>query len=304
MKFKFPQLALAVLTGLSLQGSLVLAQDAPAIAVGNGSIGGFRLAPTSILNDATHLINIRRSVEEKDFQGVLVEDVLNFNLGVKINPIRGLSVRADAWHLQIEESPAAGIVNSQDWQSGLPKLYIEDSERNDFGLENPLLRSNIESHGFDLGASYAWESSRFGQFTLSTKTTYVQEFENRSSLLELANTELNALGDRMISPELKSSVMLTWQFGNHTASAITNYFDSFKDLGELDIDEINNFVDNLTTVDLQYGYSVKTGDNDRAIISFGIRNIFDEKTAQLLNSTTRILDQNGRVAYGSIKYQF
>ena len=58
------------------------------------------------------------------------------------------------------------------------------------------------------------------------------------------------------------------------------------------------------TYDLEYGYSVKTGSKDRAIISFGIRNIFDEKTAQILNSTTRILDQNGRVAYGSIKYQF
>jgi outer membrane receptor protein involved in Fe transport len=55
---------------------------------------------------------------------------------------------------------------------------------------------------------------------------------------------------------------------------------------------------------LQYGYSVKTGAKDRAIISFGIRNLFDEKTAQILNSSTRLLDQNGRVAYGSIKYQF
>jgi outer membrane receptor protein involved in Fe transport len=112
------------------------------------------------------------------------------------------------------------------------------------------------------------------------------------------------MGDRVVSPELQSSLMLSWQFGNHTARAITNYFDSFKDISELDLEEINAFVDNITTVDLQYGYSVKTGSNDRAIISFGIRNIFNEKTSQILNSTTRILDQNGRVAYGSIKYQF
>ncbi|HJO12977.1 MAG TPA: hypothetical protein QGI39_13150, partial [Gammaproteobacteria bacterium] len=84
----------------------------------------------------------------------------------------------------------------------------------------------------------------------------------------------------------------------------TNYFDSFKDLNEIDIAEINDLVDNITTVDLQYGYSVKTGSNDRAIISFGIKNIFNEKTTQLLNTSNRILDQNGRVAYGSIKYQF
>ena len=98
--------------------------------------------------------------------------------------------------------------------------------------------------------------------------------------------------------------MLTWQIGNHTATAITNYFDSFKDINELDLDEINAFVDNIATVDLQYGYTVETGNDDRAIISFGIRNIFNERTAQIMNSNTQILDQNGRVAYGSIKYQF
>ena len=98
--------------------------------------------------------------------------------------------------------------------------------------------------------------------------------------------------------------MLTWQFGNHTATAITNYFNSFKDINELDLDEINAFVDNIATVDLQYGYTVNTGNDDRAIISFGIRNIFNEGTIKIFNSNTQILDQNGRVAYGSIKYQF
>ena len=175
---------------------------------------------------------------------------------------------------------------------------------NEFNLDNPLIGSNLESTGFDLGASYVWETNRFGQFTLSTKATYVQEFKNNGSLLDLVDSDIRGTGERVISPELQSSLMLSWEFGNHTASAITNYFDSFKDISELDLEEINAFVDNVTTVDLQYGYSVKTGNNDRAIISFGIRNIFNEKTTQILNSTTRILDQNGRVAYGSIKYQF
>ncbi len=155
-----------------------------------------------------------------------------------------------------------------------------------------------------MGASYVWDTNRFGQFTLSSTTTYVQEFENKGALLDFATPELSDMDEMLVSPELQSSLMLSWQFGNHTASAITNYFDSFKDISELNMDEINELVDDITTYDLEYGYSVKTGSNDRAIISFGIRNIFDEKTAQILNSTTRILDQNGRVAYGSIKYQF
>ena len=300
MTNKTPQLSLALLLGMGLQAPLVLAQDDPGAI---DSIASFRIASSSVLNENTPLFSIARAVEAKDFQGVAVEDALNFNLGVQINPLEGLNVRADIWRMQVEDAPA-GTVTSMNRQNGLPQLYIEDSAINDFNLDNPLLGSNIESNGFDLGASYIWDTNRFGQFTLSTKTTYVQSFENNRNLLELNASELNSINDRMVSPEIQSSLMLSWQIGNHTASAITNYFDSFKDISELDIDEINDLVDNMTTVDLQYGYSVKTGSNDRAIISFGIRNIFDEKTAQILNSTTRILDQNGRVAYGSIKYQF
>ena len=312
MKKALPQIALCQLVSMSrlvIASMLVTASFLSSVASAqevNSSdtdiLANFRIAPSSVLNENSPLFSIARNVEAKDFQGEIVEDALNFNLGIQFTPINGLNLRADAWQQQIKDSPTANISN--DWQNGLPQLYIEDSAINEFSLDNPLLGSNVESNGFDIGASYVWETNRFGQFTLSTKTTHVQEFENTGSLLELVNTELGNMGERVISPELQSSLMLSWQFGNHTASAITNYFDSFKDISELDLEEINTLVDDITTVDLQYGYSVKTGSNDSAIISFGIRNIFNEQTNQILNSTTRILDQNGRVAYGSIKYQF
>lgn len=247
----------------------------------------------------TPLVNLSRDVEARDVEGAMVEEALNFNLGVAIKPLEGLNLSADAWRQEIEETPSAS-----GWQGQATDVYLQDSAINEFNLDNPLLGSSLSSNGFDLGASYAWESDRFGQFTLSSKTTYVQEFENQGSLLELASTELAGLEERVVSPELQSSLTLTWQLGNHSASAITNYFDSFKDISEMDIEELNALVDNITTIDLQYGYSVETGDRNSAIISFGIRNIFDENASQILNSTTRVLDQNGRVAYGSIKYQF
>ena len=308
MIFKSPQVALALFFTVAGSAPIAVAQGQSQLqnsVFGAGDadvVTRFRIAPSSSLID-TPLFRIDRSIEQKDFEGAVIDDVLNFNLGVQVSPISGLNVRADAWRLQVNETPG-NSVNSNSWLNRSPQLYIQDSDIKEFGLENPRLGSNLESHGFDLGASYVWDTARFGQFTLSSKTTYVEQFENKGGLLELINGELNALSDRMISPELQSSLMLSWQFGNHTASAITNYFDSFKDISELDIDEINDLVDHITTVDFQYGYSVETGSNDRAIISFGIRNIFNKKTSQILNSTTRILDQNGRVAYGSIKYQF
>ncbi|MBT3531716.1 MAG: hypothetical protein HOA33_07600 [Gammaproteobacteria bacterium] len=301
MKISTRHLALTALFGLTVQAPLAMAQEDGFSQISSAN-SSFRIAPSSVLSGATPLLSIERNIEEKDFQGGLVEDALNFNLGVELEPLPGFSVRADAWQLEVDEAPAVKS-NGSDWQNSLPQLYIEDSEIHEFNLDNPLLGSNVESNGFDLGAAYVWETTRFGQFTLSTKATYVEEFENKGGLLDLATTEIGAIEERVISPELQSSLMLTWEFGNHTASAVTNYFDSYKNISELDIEEINDLVDNITTVDLQYGYSVKTGSN-RAVISFGIRNIFDEQTAQILNSNTRILDQNGRVAYGSIKYQF
>lgn len=309
MKINHPQNApamTALLLGIAFMGSSAMAQDGysfidePANNQSGSAI--FRIAPSSILNEQAPLLSIVRSVEQKDFQGAVVDDALNFNLGMQLEPIAGLSVTADAWKMQIDEAPATATTNN--WQGGLKNLYIDDSAITEFNIDSPLLGTNVESNGFDLGASYVWDTNRFGQFTLSSTTTYVDEFENSGALLDLVTSDIAEIDERLISPELQSSLMLSWQFGNHTASAITNYFDSFKDISELDMDEINELVDNITTFDLEYGYSVKTGLHDRAIISFGIRNIFDEKTAQILNSTTRILDQNGRVAYGSIKYQF
>jgi len=265
-------------------------------------LSGFLVDPASVLRTVAPVIELSRNVESQDFEGALVKEALDFNLGVKITPVAGLNLQADAWRQEISDAPAVTLNTSA--QKALPNLYLEDSAINEFNIQSPLLGSQLERNGFDLGASYVWDTNRFGQFTLSSKATYVQDVESRGSLLDLLNSESTVLEGRIVSPEVQSSLMLTWQLGNHTASAITNYFDSFKDLSEFDLDEINALVEDITTIDLQYGYSVETGSNNRAIISFGVRNIFDEKTAQILNSSTRVLDQNGRVAYGSIKYQF
>lgn len=292
-----------MVVGLGLVGAANAQDSLSILSSQNAPVASFSLGSSTLLGDIQPSISVGRTVEAKDFQNGLVQEALNFNLGLQLAPFEGLSIRADAWRQRVEDSPAASSSDAKQWASQ-PQLFIQDSAINDFNLENPLLGSNIETNGFDIGASYAWETSRFGQFTLSSTTTYVDEFENNGSLLELVESGRATVNERMVSPELQSSLMLSWEFGNHRAKAITNYFDSFKDISELDISEINELVDNITTVDFQYGYSVNTGDNDRAIISFGIRNIFNEESAQILNATTRILDQNGRVAYGSIKYQF
>jgi outer membrane receptor protein involved in Fe transport len=252
---------------------------------------------SSSLFQSSPVFNIERSVSEHKVEGDLFDKVFNFNLGMRLQPVQGLSLIADAWQMQL----SAGSSVEPDTK---PKLYIGESSLRDFDLENPIIGDDLTSTGFDVGASYGWSTDRFGEFTLSSKTTYVDQFKNSSFLLDIGKEEFGAPEERMLSPELQTSVMLAWKLGNHTASAITNYFDSYKDINDLDMDEINALVKNLTTLDLSYDYSVKSGAQDRAVISFGIRNIFNEKGTRILNAATRVLDQNGRVAYGSIKYKF
>lgn len=267
------------------------------------SVGGFQVSRSLI--EGYPVLNVEQNSVQDQFQATLADRSTSLNLGLTLSPSNSLNIRADAWRLEVDEANAASLgIDSSAQEFLLPRLYLEDNAAaSEINLQTPFLGS-VESSGFDLGASYAWNTDQFGQFTLSSKTTYIAEFENRPGILGMP-LSTTAGGPELVNPELQSSLMLSWQFGNHSASAITNYVDSFKDLSEMNIDEINEFVDSITTIDLQYGYSIKTGSNDnRAIISFGIRNVFDEKTNQLLNATKQILDQNGRVAYGSIKYQF
>ena len=48
----------------------------------------FRIGPSSILNGAVPALSIARNVEETGFEGAVVEDALNFNLGVACRAYR------------------------------------------------------------------------------------------------------------------------------------------------------------------------------------------------------------------------
>ncbi|MCY3565074.1 MAG: hypothetical protein OXH27_02710 [Gammaproteobacteria bacterium] len=235
----------------------------------------FSIAPASMPDEAGGLIKVVRTAETQDLRNGLVEDALNYSLGLQTSPVEGLKLDANLWRSQFDAAPLQN--------SSVPQ-------------------PNLRSSGFDVGAAYAWNTNRFGQFTLSTRASYVQDFYNTEGLLEAVNNNLPSA--KLTTPDLRSNLKLSWEFGNHTATAITRYFDSSRDLSELGMEEINDLVDNITTVDLEYGYRMAAGSNDRAVISFGIQNVFDRKTMQILNSATRVLDQNGRVAYGRLKYQF
>ena len=109
MKFVKLKIVIASIAAFGLQGQFANAQKDDKdnlLATDSETFASFRIAPTSVLSEAAApLFEIARSQESKDIQGHVVEDALNFNLGLQITPIDGLNIRADAWQQEINEVP-------------------------------------------------------------------------------------------------------------------------------------------------------------------------------------------------------
>lgn len=233
----------------------------------------------------------------------------NANVSMLFSPAKGLDLRADAWRVELDKPfVSANATPDAASPAAAGGLYIDDSNLYASLLESPSVKNTVSpgelAKGIDLSASYVWESPRFGQFIVSTKATYLYDTARASNLLDSA---LPPVSDSTLLPkgtELQSSLMLTWQIGKHSASAVTHYFDSFEDLSKLNLEQLNELVGNMTTLDLQYGYNLKTGRQGQAVFSVGVRNLFDARPDQLPQAPASAVEQQGRVAYGSIKYQF
>ncbi len=237
------------------------------------------------------------------------EYVNNLNLGKLFSPAKGLNLSAGTWRVDRQEQfPAAVVMPETLSATTAPRLFIDDSNLYAGVLEAPSVTTSINpgqlARGIDLSASYVWESPRFGQFIVSTKATYLYDTVKTEGLLDGPLPPVT--GDTLLpkGTELQSSLMLTWQVGKHSASAVTHYFDSFEELGKLNLEQLNEIVGNMTTLDLQYGYNLKAGKEGQAVLSVGVRNLFDAKPDQLLETRPGAIEQSGRVAYGTIKYQF
>lgn len=186
----------------------------------------------------------------------------------------------------------------------------------DVNHEPRLLASGFNSgtnnpRGLDLNTSYVWESPRFGQFVVSTNTSYVYNQARSDGVLESASllprSDAPAIG---LMPERQSSLTFSWQIGNHTATAVTSYSDAINQLGllsldKLDADQLNELVGQITTLDLRYGYNLRAGRQGNASFSLGVRNLLDRRPQSAgFTAGSASVQPSGSVAYGTIKYQF
>lgn len=179
-----------------------------------------------------------------------------------------------------------------------------------------VLAGSLNATGLDVNASYVWESPRFGQFVLSTNTAYlyspVSDLSGEGQEMRFGH-RINAPDASFIggSPSLGSSLTFTWQFGNHSATAVTSYANQPDlpqgrvNLDSLNLEQLNELVGQIATLDLRYGYELKTGDQSSASFSFGFRNRFNNQQRLVPAADASVINaEPDRMAYGTIKYQF
>lgn len=176
--------------------------------------------------------------------------------------------------------------------------------------QSPLISVYGSSRGsaVDLSASYVWDSSRFGQFVLSTRATYSAAQRQSDLAREVATVAGTAEGGAALTPgtELQSSFTFTWQIGNHQASATTHYVtDSLEEFGQLSMDQLDELAGYIAALDLSYGYNLRGNRGGNTLFSVGLRSTVDRRPlVQLQGPNSRGPESTGRAAYGTIRYQF
>jgi hypothetical protein len=234
-----------------------------------------------------------------------------YHIGVSYTPEKhGFGLHADAWEVETDNASLSSLTPSlvRDPSlvaSGEGVLRLSDASHD--ALLNISGGPGRRSRGIDVTASYVWESSRFGQFIVSTRATYVYNQQILEGIKEPGSMEHPLLSQ---VPELQSSLMLSWQSGNHEATATTHIAaDSFDTAGEMNLQQLDELVGHIATLDLRYGYNISSGRKSNTEISVGLRNTLDRRPLKQLRigGGTRsggVLDANGSVAYGTIRYQF
>ena len=85
-------------------------------------------------------------------------------------------------------------------------------------------------------------------------------------------------------PDDKANLTLNFNRGNHNATAIVRYIDSYDNLGARVFNEganppktvFDEEIDSQTTLDIQYNYRWHWGDSGPLSITAGMINVFDE----------------------------
>jgi len=254
------------------------------------------------------------------------EEADTFNLGITINPIDNLVISLDYYNVQYENR----IVS----QSGQALIVAEAAALAAAGcgpamlqtpacapLTNPqILRdpgtgtplrifvdrfnaASAETDGFDIEASYSWETD-IGSFAILNNTTIVNSFDIQ---VDAGGPTIDGAGrrneDSILAssiPEIRSNTMFAWNRDNMGANIIMRYIDEYEDTADS--------IDAWWVFDAQFNYSFNFFDDQEATVTLGALNLTDEEPPGVAGNTNefgydpKVHDPRGRLWYVRLVY--
>lgn len=232
-----------------------------------------------------------------------------FTLGGAFSPTDDLDVSVDYWNYEYEDIiglPALqGVINdacainptdpaSADHRliGGAPGSIVGAL----FQYDN---QGTIETDGVDLQIRYVIDSSA-GQFKITNLSTWINTYDISSNGMTIDGVgKRNVTNFGRSTPEWRNNTILGWLRDNHNANITVRYVTDYKD------DTDNSTIDDITMVDLQYGYRF---DYQNGVdLSVGVLNVLDKeppKAGGVLAFDPKVHDPRGRMAYLSLTAKF
>jgi iron complex outermembrane receptor protein len=235
------------------------------------------------------------------------EESENFNLGFIFTPTDDLQLKLDYWRVDysdlITQQSAQGLIQ-QDING--PDI-IRTPAGSLIGINTVYFNSsNVEVDGLDFEAVWNINDAWNVRANVSRFLSYDLTLDNGTVIDALGSFNHDNFARSL--PETKANVFLNWVDDKHKATLIYNFINSYETTRAVPVDESAS-IDSFSTVDAQYSYNFAISDNADAVLSLGIKNMFDEEPPRVYDAANFSYDAKqhsplGRVYYARAKFQF
>ena len=222
-------------------------------------------------------------------------------------------MRLDWWQFDYED--VITIENAQGKLNADPNG--PDIRRNDSGQlqgvsTNFINAATVETDGVDVSADWNIPAGDKGDFGIQLAYSQFLSYEIPDGNGGTRDVVGSFNHDNFVRsmPEKKWNLTADWERGNHSASMVVYYVDSYKTGRPVPASAqalgFNSGISNWRTIDLSYNYNFNLGDT-QAVFTLGGKNVFDKEAPRVYDAANfsydpKHHDPRGRMLFARVKF--